>query len=278
MLHHVRHHPLMLNLLLTLTFEADVTTDVAGETISGQIDTQVSLAASQFDTYNYSLDIQSNLSITDPGVLSMDEDSSLTGITVLFTDKGTNPNTVTVVSDSGSIANLTNTEASFTFDLIPDADFNGDITVTATVTDTVSAVDTISLGFIVEVIPINDAPTVTPSSSLSSSTVTLTATASDIDSDTLTYNWEQTGGPTVSITNSNSATATVSNANATTGSLIFQVTVSDANLSAVDSTSISVTAPPPPPPTSGGGGGSISQFITLLLSVALYLRRRQRMR
>ncbi len=263
---------------LTLTFEANVAANVAGQTLDGLIDTQVSLIDSQQDTYYYSIDIQSNLSIDDPGVLSVDEDSSLTGITVTFTDNDANPNLVEVVADSGTIANLTSTDSDFTFDLIPDADFNGDITVMATVTDTVNSVDTTNLDFIVQVVPVNDEPVVTASSSLSQSTLTLTANASDIDNDTLTYNWEQTGGPTVSISNANSATATVSNANANTGTLTFQVTVSDASLSATDSTSISVTAPTPPTSSGGGGrGGSTSQMFILLLSMAIYWRRRQLM-
>ncbi|MCP4413195.1 MAG: S8 family serine peptidase [Gammaproteobacteria bacterium] len=225
------------------------------------------------------IEIQSNLSIDDPGVLSVDEDSSLTGITVTFTDNDANLNLVEVVSDSGTITNLTNTDSDFTFDLIPDADFNGDITVTTTVTDTVNSMDTTNLNFIVQVVPVNDAPVVTASSSLSQSTLTLTANATDIDNDTLTYSWNQTDGPTVSIANANSATATVSNANANTGTLTFQISVSDTSLSVTESTSISVTAPTTSPSTSnsGGGGGSTSQMFILLLTMSIYWRRRQLM-
>jgi len=261
---------------LTLTLEASVNTTAAGQTLEGQIHTQVSVQDSQPDTYIYTMDIQSNLSIDDPGVLSVDEDSSLTGITVTFTDKDANPNLFEVVSDSGTIANLSNTDSDFTFDLIPDADFNGDITVITTVTDTVNAVDTTSLDFVVQVVPVNDAPVVTASYSLNQSTLTLTADASDIENDTLTFSWEQNSGPTVSIANANSATASVSNANATTGTLTFQVTVSDASLSATDNISVSVTAPTTPPANGGGGGGgSTGHMFILLLSMAIYWRRRQ---
>jgi subtilisin family serine protease len=226
----------------------------------------------------------SGIAILQPGALTTDEDTAIT-LTINYTDIDNVTNTLSLSSDSGSLATPSGTESGSTVVLTPNANFNGVIAVTATVTDTVDDSLTDTLTFNVSVSAVNDAPTVSASSSETISnnvsTVTLTAQGTDVDNDNLIYSWIQTAGPTVSITNSALATATVNNANASSGTLTFEVTVSDGELSDSATTSIAVTAvatptptPTPTPTNSGGGGGSMNwllvSFLALLLGRRVY--------
>lgn len=67
--------------------------------------------------------------------------------------------------------------------------------------------------------------------------------SSDPDGDALTYSWRQISGPTVAIRNSNQAMASAT-APSSSGTLVFELTVSDRNSSATDSVTITVTAAP----------------------------------
>jgi subtilisin family serine protease len=221
----------------------------------------------------------SGITLLQPGTLTTDEDTAIT-LTINYSDIDNVTNTLSLSSDSGSLATPSGTESGSTVVLTPNANFNGVIAVTATVTDTVDSSLTDTLTFNVTVSAVNDAPTVSASSSETISnnvsTVTLTAQGSDVDNDNLTYSWIQTAGPTVSITNSGLSTAIVNNANATSGTLTFEVSVSDGELSDSATTSIAVTAvatptptPTPTPKSSGGGGGSMNWLLVWFLALLL---------
>ena len=99
--------------------------------------------------------------LTEIGIQSIDEDNSLTGLSVVFSDLDpTDEHTISVVSsETGvTIANLIGSTSGSTYDLVPDADWNGSAQITVTVTDngTGSLFDSETYAFTVN--PINDAP------------------------------------------------------------------------------------------------------------------------
>jgi len=101
--------------------------------------------------------------LTEVGNQVVDEDNSVVGLSVVYSDADlTDAHTVTVVSSEAgvSIANLSGNASGSTYDLVPDANWNGSAQITVTVTDdgpgTLSDVETYTL----TVNPINDVPTV----------------------------------------------------------------------------------------------------------------------
>ncbi len=76
--------------------------------------------------------------LADIGDQGIDEDNSLTGLSVIFTDADTpDLHTITVVSDDAnvSVQNLTGHINGSMYDLVPAADWNGSAEITVTVTD-----------------------------------------------------------------------------------------------------------------------------------------------
>ncbi|NNJ73453.1 MAG: S8 family serine peptidase, partial [Enterobacterales bacterium] len=205
------------NQLLTLSFEANVEETATGQSLTVILESDVSTPNAVAESSDYVVLVQSGLNINGPAEpLSVDEDTTLTGVVLTYTDSDTVANTVTVTAEQGTIANIVDSGSDITFDVTPNADFFGSLDVVATVTDSVNTADSTSVNFSITVNGVNDAPTAAPTAT-GTSTVTLTANAEDIDGDTLTYNWVQTGGPGVTIINATSAVATVNNANASSG-------------------------------------------------------------
>lgn len=76
--------------------------------------------------------------LTEIGPQSVDEDNSLTGLTVVFSDQDvTDDHTITVISNETSVtvANLIGNTSGSTYDLVPDANWNGSAQITVTITD-----------------------------------------------------------------------------------------------------------------------------------------------
>jgi hypothetical protein len=99
--------------------------------------------------------------LTEIGDQSIDEDNSVLGLVVDFSDLDpTDEHTITVVSsDTGvSIANLIGNTSGSTYDLVPDADWNGSTEITVTVTDNGTGELSDFEVYTCTVNPINDAP------------------------------------------------------------------------------------------------------------------------
>lgn len=256
----------------TITFSGTVSTSHAGASLLSNVDSETSNIDSATATTSVLVSVQSNLAVTAIADNTVAEEGTLTGIVVEYTDADGVDNTITVTSDNGTASNISGGASGSTFELTPNQDFNGDMVVTVTVTDNEKPTDSVSTSFTVNVTPVNDAPTAAASVSRSIggngvNSLTLTASGTDVDGDTLTYNWQQTGGHSVTIADGNAAVATVANANEESGTLTFEVTVSDGNLSSTATVSINVAE------IDAGSSGSMG-WMLLFLAAAFGLRRR----
>lgn len=256
----------------TITFSGTVLASHAGASLLNTVTNEVSNIDSAAQTTSVLVSVQSNLAVTAIADNTVAEEGTLTGIVVDYTDVDSVDNTITVTSDNGTASNISGGASGSTFDITPNQDFNGDMVVTVTVTDNEKPTDSVSTSFTVNVTPVNDAPTAAASISRAIdgagvNSLTLTATGTDVDGDTLTYSWQQTAGHTVTIADGNAAVATVANANEESGTLTFEVTVSDGNLSSTATVSISVAE------VDEGTAGSMG-WMLLLIAAAFGIRRR----
>ncbi len=99
--------------------------------------------------------------LTEIGDQSTDEDTPLTGLSVVFSDLDpTDEHVITVVSSEPgvSVVNLIGNVSGSTYDLVPDADWNGSSQITVTVTDNGTGNLFDSETYTLTVQPINDAP------------------------------------------------------------------------------------------------------------------------
>jgi len=102
--------------------------------------------------------------LTDVGNQSINEDNSLTGLSVVFTDADTpDLHTITVVSDdvNVSVQNLTGNINGSMYDLVPVGDWNGSAEITVTVTDNGSGALSDSETYTFTVNAVNDDPVLT---------------------------------------------------------------------------------------------------------------------
>lgn len=256
----------------TITFSGTVLASHAGASLLSNVESETSNIGSASQTTSVLVSVQSNLAVTAIADNTVAEEGTLTGIVVDYTDVDSVDNTITVTSDNGTASNISGGASGSTFDITPNQDFNGDMVVTVTVTDNEKPTDSTSTSFTVNVTPVNDAPTAAASISRAIdgagvNSLTLTATGTDVDGDTLTYSWQQTAGHTVTIADGNAAVATVANANEESGTLTFEVTVSDGNLSSTATVSISVAE------VDEGTAGSMG-WMLLLIAAAFGIRRR----
>lgn len=100
--------------------------------------------------------------LTAVGNQSSEEDNSVTGLAVVFSDlDATDEHTITVESSEAgvSIANLIGSTSGSTYDLVPDADWYGNTQITVTVTDNGTGSLSDSETYTYTVNPINDVPT-----------------------------------------------------------------------------------------------------------------------
>ncbi|MCD4711469.1 MAG: T9SS type A sorting domain-containing protein, partial [Bacteroidales bacterium] len=119
------------------------------------------------DTETYTLEVHETNDapvLTYIGDQATDEDNSLTGLSVIFTDLETfDSHTITVVSDEAnvSVLNLSGHISGSTYDLVPAADWNGIAQITVTVTDDGPGTLFDSETYTITVNPGNDAPVIT---------------------------------------------------------------------------------------------------------------------
>ena len=251
---------------VTITFSGTITDASAGAGLVATLTSDSTNIGAQEETSQLVTQVQSNLNVSQIDGATIAEEGTLSGVVVEFTDRDSVDNTITVTSENGVASNISGHTSGSTFDITANENFNGEMLVTVTVTDNEKAADSVSTTFAVTVTPVNDAPTATSSARQSFSngvsTVTLTATGADVDGDDLTYSWVQTSGPGVTISNASSAVATVANANEEAGTLGFEVTISDGELSATSSVTIDV----PEKPDLSSGSGSMAWLLMLLIS------------
>jgi len=99
--------------------------------------------------------------LTEIGDQSTDEDNSLTGLAVTFTDPDAgDTHTITVTSDESNVtvANLSGNISGSTYNLVPAANWNGTANITVTVTDNGTGTWSDSETYTLTVNPVNDAP------------------------------------------------------------------------------------------------------------------------
>jgi len=103
--------------------------------------------------------------LTNIGNQSTNEDVTLTGLLVTFTDADpTDAHTITVISNNANVtvANLSGQISGSTYDLVPAADWSGTAQITVTVTDNGTGALSDMEVYPLTVISVNDAPVVTP--------------------------------------------------------------------------------------------------------------------
>ncbi|MDN4501583.1 choice-of-anchor B family protein [Alteromonadaceae bacterium BrNp21-10] len=114
----------------------------------------------------------------------------------------------------------------------------------------------------------NQAPTITLTSTMQVNvrqSVQLRATSADAENDELSIEWNQTAGSDVVLNNADTLTPNFT-APAATGTLTFEITVSDPLGATANATvTITVISPPPPTlPTSSSSGGSFAWLLVLI--------------
>ncbi len=263
---------------VVISFSGTVTNAAAGDSISPMVTSRTNNFGSVEASTGDEVRVASNLAITPIDNTSIAEDTMLTGVTVEVTDNDAVANTITVSSDSGTLSDVVDAA----FDLTPDADFYGDITVTVTVTDNDKPADSTSSSFVVTVTPVNDAPVAAASSTggdqVGQGNLSLSAAASsDIDGDDLTFSWSQISGPTVTMSGTSSANASVGSEDLLAGSLEFQVVVSDGMLTDTATVVVAVSDRVGRDNGPFNSGGSVGLFLLGLLGLGAYARRRRTM-
>ena len=122
-------------------------------------------ARSDSETYTLTVNAVNDapeLSVT--GDQATNEDVSLTGLAVVFSDVDlTDDHTITVVSDDSnvSVGTLSGNTSGSTYNLVPDADWNGTADITVTVMDNGSGTLTDTETYTLTVNAVNDAPVLT---------------------------------------------------------------------------------------------------------------------
>ncbi len=151
-------------------------------------------ALSDFETYTLTVNPTNDAPVlTEIGNQSVDEDHTLSGLAVVFTDiDGSGSYGINIVSDEAnvSVANLSGNTSGSTYDLVPVANWNGTAQITVTVTDNGTGALSDFETYTLTVNPTNDAPTFTsvPGTSATQDVPYIyTAVAEDIDGDDLIY-------------------------------------------------------------------------------------------
>ena len=124
--------------------------------------------------------------LTHVGPQSTNEDTNLTGLSVVFSDADDDQHTITVVSDDASVnvANLTGDINGSLYDLVPADDWNGTAQITVRVTDNGTGALSDFETYTLTVNAINDAPVITPTGSQSmdeDNTLSLSVVFTDVD-------------------------------------------------------------------------------------------------
>ncbi|MGY0590556.1 MAG: tandem-95 repeat protein, partial [Paraglaciecola chathamensis] len=215
------------------------------------------------------IDSQAVLSVNEEGSIAI----TLDDLQVTDPDS-TYPDNFTLALQAGNNYTLENTST-----VVPDANFNGELSVTVTVNDGID--DSNAFPLVVTVNPVNDAPqatndTQTVAQDSTATLINVLSNDTDIDGDTLSISdISYSGSGTVSISGEQ---ISYQPAAGFSGNDSLSYTVSDGSTTDTGTLTITVTATPTNnTPTSGnssGGGGSLGYFWLGLLSLTALTRRR----
>ncbi|MGY0564324.1 MAG: tandem-95 repeat protein, partial [Paraglaciecola chathamensis] len=215
------------------------------------------------------IDSQAVLSVNEEGSIAI----TLDDLQVTDPDS-TYPDNFTLALQAGKNYTLENTST-----VVPDANFNGELSVTVTVNDGID--DSNAFPLVVTVNPVNDAPlatndTQTVAQESTATLINVLSNDTDIDGDTLSISdISYSGSGTVSISGEQ---ISYQPAAGFSGNDSLSYTVSDGSTTDTGTLTITVTATPTNnTPTSGnssGGGGSLGYFWLGLLSLTALTRRR----
>ena len=215
------------------------------------------------------IDSQAVLSVNEEGSIAI----TLDDLQVTDPDS-TYPDNFTLALQAGNNYTLENTST-----VVPDANFNGELSVTVTVNDGID--DSNAFPLVVTVNPVNDAPlatndTQTVAQDSTATLINVLSNDTDIDGDTLSISdISYSGSGTVSISGEQ---ISYQPAAGFSGNDSLSYTVSDGSTTDTGTLTITVTATPTNnTPTSGnssGGGGSLGYLWLGLLSLTALTRRR----
>lgn len=269
----------------TMSFEVTVNEGFAGSNQTISAAHSVALADTQTEVTSAHFSVIKNITVEALAPIEMQEDHQSSLIEVAITDRDSVENTITATSQTGrlTVTDIVVTDDGAHFMLNPEDDFYGIDIINITVADTVVGTDTVALQLLVNVLPVNDAPSITAITNIASvegdASVLLTATTADIDSNALTVTWEQMSGPQASFDSAEGDQVNVTiPAVDTTGSAEFKATVTDDH-GATATTTVTVNLRPKrvisSAPTSNGGSGTLWLLLIALPLFGVMRRKRQ---
>ncbi|WP_077285178.1 S8 family serine peptidase [Cognaticolwellia aestuarii] len=220
----------------TINFQVQVDEKFAGASIELAAKHSVNLNHTDEESATATLKVKSNLSLSDIEDVVLTEDTASKIINIFAADADNIDNTISIASASGqlTIVDFEQQGNNAAFIIVPNPDFYGFDQVIVTVSDNNVATDSVSTTFNVTVEGVNDAPSVSLSSTSSNvkkdENFTLIANAFDIDDTELSYMWQQTAGTSVNISSPESTSIQLTAPKVKSDEkLTFAVTVTDVN-------------------------------------------------
>lgn len=268
----------------TIAFDVVVNDGFAGSVQTITAAHAVDLADTHTEEAHAHFAIAKNINMPQLAPVDMQEDQVSPVINVAIADRDDIANMVTATSQTGklTVSNIVMNSDGASFTLTPEANFNGLDIINITVTDSEVATDTITQQLLVNVLPVNDAPSISAIANLASiegaANVILTASTADIDSSNLSVTWAQVSGPDASFDTLSGDSVTVSiPAVSTTEIAEFEATVTD-DQGATATTQVTVNLRAErvvKPVVNDAGGSSGSLWILLCLLPGFAMARRK---
>lgn len=259
----------------TIEFSAEITEGYAGSLLDATVDHSVSVDNTNTESERVLIQVESNLNLNSFTDIEMLEDGVYENIEVIAADRNGTDNTIEVSSLSGqvSIVNFVQDGNRATFSLQPNENYFGLDEIVVTVSDNSVTTDTVSEYFNVNILPVNDAPTITVSNAYirvnSGDPVSFTASANDVEDGEVSLEWKQLSGSAVTVSSLTNPTIRMTAPDVSSKeTLRFEVTATDSEGA---SSSNFVTAYVEP----RSGGGSMG-WLLLTLIPALLLRSRKK--
>ncbi|WP_295800777.1 S8 family serine peptidase [uncultured Microbulbifer sp.] len=233
------------------------------------------LVGSENELLEVTLDVTGNIQLSPVDDIVLDEGESAS-FTVNYADENNVSNIIELVGEGFSYE-VSGHESGSTVTITAEEGFHGEQQVMLVVRDSVAPSDAASQPFTLTVNKVNTAPQVAVSVSNGKvgSNIQMDASgSSDKHNDPLSFSWAQVDGPSVSLEGADQAVANFTPSEA--GDYVFEVTVSDGELSATETVTVSVSEDSSTVETKKKkSGGSTSAWMLLMLGIAGVLRRRR---